>query len=127
MPIRTRYDEALGTFFVTIEGDVTEEELVRFAKETAPDPALPQGRRELIDLRKTSATGIPSRALRSVAEAFGAHDQFPERTRVAMVASEDWIFGLSRMYQAYRDESKLQLRVFRDMGEARRWLELPEE
>jgi len=43
------------------------------------------------------------------------------------VASNDVAYGLSRMYQAFRSESPLELRVFREMDEAREWLGLPPE
>jgi tetrahydromethanopterin S-methyltransferase subunit E len=50
-----------------------------------------------------------------------------ERSRVAMVATTDVHYGLSRMYQAFRSDSPLDLRVFRDMREARTWLGLAPE
>jgi hypothetical protein len=43
------------------------------------------------------------------------------------VADGDAVFGLSRLFQALRSESETELRVFRDLGEARAWLGLPAE
>ena len=48
--------------------------------------------------------------------------RFTNPSRVAIVASEDLTFGLSRMYEVYREEDRLQFKVFRTELEARQWL-----
>ena len=48
--------------------------------------------------------------------------RFTMPSRVAIVAPEDFTFGLSRIYEVYREEGKLQLKVFRTELEARHWL-----
>jgi len=45
-------------------------------------------------------------------------------SRMAIVASEDIVFGTSRVFQAHLDES---VSVFRDLDEAREWLLQPSE
>jgi hypothetical protein len=35
------------------------------------------------------------------------------------------VFGLSRMYQAFRSDSPAEIGVFRELHEARAWLGLP--
>ena len=48
--------------------------------------------------------------------------RFTKPSRVAIVAPEDFTFGLSRIYEVYREEDKLQFKVFRTELEARQWL-----
>ena len=48
---------------------------------------------------------------------------FPQMgNRIALVASSDAEYGLSRQYQLYRDHPPDKLKVFRDMKEATDWL-----
>ncbi|MCW8956944.1 MAG: hypothetical protein OQL09_08680 [Gammaproteobacteria bacterium] len=43
-------------------------------------------------------------------------------SKVAIVAPKNLEFGLSRMYEAYREEGLVKHRVFRTEQEARAWL-----
>ncbi len=48
---------------------------------------------------------------------------FPQTgNRIALVASSDAEYGLSRQYQLYRDHPPDKLKVFRDFKEATEWL-----
>jgi hypothetical protein len=47
--------------------------------------------------------------------------------RMAFAAPEDVWFGFGRMYQALRDESSVEIGVFRSLCEAEHWLGLPDE
>jgi hypothetical protein len=46
----------------------------------------------------------------------------PESLRVAIVASDDLVYGLSRMYEAFREDPHTELRVFRSKADAAVWL-----
>ena len=46
---------------------------------------------------------------------------------MALVASEDFEFGLSRMWEAIAQDLPLEIKVFRDMDEARTWVVEPED
>ena len=41
---------------------------------------------------------------------------------VALVAPEDLIYGLSRMWQAFADDEAIESKIFRDFGNAEIWL-----
>ena len=122
MAISHRYDAALRTLFLEFSGEVSESELVDVARKLASDPAIPPGHRELVDLSGIRETDVTSAALRRVAYIYAEADQRPEESRVAIVAPGDLFFGLSRMYEAFREPSRLGIRVFRELGEARAWL-----
>jgi hypothetical protein len=124
MGITYRYDPESRTVYIDVAGEVPEAELVDAAHKVSSDPAIPPGHRELVDLRDLRSTNVTPAALRQVARIFAATDTRPEESRVAIVASADLAFGLSRMYEAYRDSSGLPLRVFRTLEEARAWLGL---
>lgn len=127
MTIRERFDSDRGILFVTFEDGVTEHELESFALALASDARIPPGHDELFDLRQVRGTAVQGATLQRIAEVFRRFDVSPEKSRVAIVASADVAYGLSRVYQAYRSDSPLDLRVYRDMSEARRWLGLEPE
>jgi hypothetical protein len=125
MPIVHRVDRALGVVFATASGSLGDEELLDFAQKTANDPEFRSGVHELIDLRAADVSQITSRGLRRAAEIFAAFDSGPSHARIAFVAPADVVFGLSRMYQAFRSDSPAEIGVFRELHEARAWLGLP--
>lgn len=127
MAIQERFDRDGNVLFVTFEDGLTDAELEAFACRLAGDERIPPGRDELLDLRSVTRTGVDPSTLQRISELFGRADVSPEKSRVALVATADVAYGLSRMYQAFRSQSPLDLRVFRDMAEARRWLNLEPE
>lgn len=128
MPVRERFDPEANLLVVHLEGAIGDEDLLTYARRVVETPEIPAGHDELIDLRAMEAGGrITTPGLRRVAALFARTDRTPEQSRVAFVASSDVGYGLARMYQAFRSESPLELRVFRSMREARTWLGLPAE
>jgi len=128
VPVRDRFDADANLLVVTLEGAIGDEDLLKYARRVVESAEIPAGHDELIDLRGMEAGGqITTPGLRRVAALFARVDRTPDQTRVAFVASSDVGYGLARMYQAFRSESPLDLRVFRSMREARAWLELPPE
>lgn len=56
--------------------------------------------------------------------AYGKSKLFPP-SKVAIVAPEDLAFGLSRVFEVYREDDVSEHMVFRSEEEARIWLALP--
>jgi len=128
MAVRDHFDPEANLLWVTFEGTLGDDDLLKYAHHALESGEVPAGHDELIDLRGVEdGGGISTHVLRRIADMFTRSDTMPERSRVAMVATTDVHYGLSRMYQAFRSDSPLDLRVFRDMGEARAWLGLPPE
>ena len=126
MPIHQRWDADYQTLFVRLEQPSSEREFLTWAQGLLHDESVPSGpRQEFIDLTEVSASIIDSDSLRQLAQAFSKGDVTKE-SRIAIVASEDVVFGLGRMYQAFRGEETVQLEVFRDAADARAWLGVPE-
>lgn len=123
MAVRYRFHRATRLLIARAGQATDEEALLTYAQCLAGDPDVPPGRDELVDLRAVDGERLTTAGLRRVAQAFEAHEK-GEPARVAIIASSDLAFGLSRMYQAYRSQSSTEIRVFRDLEEACRWLEL---
>jgi len=127
MPIHQRWDAEHDTLFVRFEQPTSAEAFLVWAEALKDDTSLPAGRREFLDLSEVETSDIKGKSLRDLADAFRGSDRARGRTRVALLVSRDVVFGLGRMYQAYRGEGAVDLEVFRDGLEARRWLDLPDD
>lgn len=128
MPARDHFDAERNLLLVVFDGTIADEDLLKYARQAIETSRSSGGHDELIDLRAIEDAGqIESRTLRRVADLFTSSDRTPEQSRVAIVATSDVQYGLARMYQAFRSESPLDLRVFREMEEARAWLGISSE
>ena len=128
MPIQQRWDPEHDTLFVLFEPPLSAEVFLAWARGLNEDETLPASRRQLIDLSAVEETDIKGESLRELADAFRDQDRSRGgQTRIALLVSRDVVFGLGRMYQAYRGEDAVDLEVFRDGLEAHRWLDLPDD
>ena len=102
-----------GIVYVTVIGKLRIEEQRGFTREMQSDPALPSPLRVLRDARKQvgliddSAEGL--QPFITIAE--NLKSSVPAGSRMAIVASNDLVFGMSRVFQAHLDEN---VSVFRD-------------
>ncbi len=124
MPIISQIDSSLGVVFSTFQGVVTKEDISGQVEGFKTDPAFQPSFNHLIDTRGTTRFDLSSEGMRAVS----MHSIFNEKSRRAIVAEKDDMFGVARMYQLLREvhEKPDQVRVFRITAEARRWLGLDE-
>lgn len=112
-----RFDPLQKLLTVTLSGVVDDAD---FADEGFPD--IPVGTREILDMSAATRAAVSGAEIRRVAE----RDQaWPNRvTQMAIVAPTEVAFGLARMYQTLADGMKTEVKVFRDVAEARAWLDI---
>jgi NAD(P)-dependent dehydrogenase (short-subunit alcohol dehydrogenase family) len=127
VPITHRVDAEHGVVLVTLAGTLDDEELRDAAQRLVADGDRLPGLRELVDAREADLTQTTSAALRDVAAVFEKGPRPAHGVKIALVANADVAYGLARMYQSLREESGAHFRVFREMSEARSWLQLPAE
>ncbi len=85
------------------------------------------GMGELSDLRTVERFEVTSEGIKAaIAIDTAEADRFGAFKR-AIVAAQDIVFGIARMYQGQTESiSSLQVWVFRDIGEAKVWLGVPQ-
>ena len=124
MPIRFTIDDDRGYFVSKFEGLVSNEELLSLYQAFYRDEWRP-GMNELVDLSTADVSQITSLSLRDLAtyirRLFEEHGV--DSCRTAVCAAEDSPYGLARIYKAFSLESPESVRVFREMAEARKWVE----
>jgi hypothetical protein len=128
MPIDYRVESDRRRVMAEGRGTVTAEEIFGYQREvwSRGDVA---GFDELVDMSAVERVAEPSSdGMRGLAE-MSARTDPPGETRFAIVAPQDSLFGLGRMYEAFRELNPRSTRlvsVFRDRESALRWLDREE-
>ena len=121
MPLSYKIED--GIVYITVTGKIGVQEQKDFAREWLSDPTLPSPLKILRDTRKqVGQFGGSLQSLKKIIDF--ATNSFPPDTRLAILASDDLIFGSSRIFQAWLDETT-NVMVFRDKDEAHEWLLRP--
>ena len=104
---------------------VTDAALMDYQKSVWSDPAV-RGFDELIDFRGLDKIEVTTEGLEAVAHAAAGMDEQIEPSRFAIVIRDTLSFGLSRMYEAFREmhaKSSRQIMIFHHLEEAIGWLD----
>jgi hypothetical protein len=104
-------------------GELTTRQLFDVMSEMLLDPRFDPSYRSLGDLRDVTRITVDAMATAQAA----ASPVFAEGARRAIVATSDEAFGMARMFASFSERAGQYVRVFRDMGLARAWLDLESE
>jgi hypothetical protein len=125
MPIQYSIDEDLGVVFTTAYDVLTEDELFEHKRKLISDPKFKPGFVELSDVRFISDLAISPSGL----EAFVAQDKSDAEHlkdfKLAIVVSGALEFGMGSMYEMMSRENNASVRIFRELGQAKEWLQIP--
>lgn len=123
MPVRTSIDESLGIAVNTVEGALTQDEILAAQHRLYVELGYDPDGRVLWDVRRgriaESMTGI------DIASAVKRSEPLWDRLsggRSAILVARESDFGMARMYEQLAAEAPRDLHVFRDHDEAIAWL-----
>jgi hypothetical protein len=125
MPIQHRIEHEQRLVLAEGHGTVSAEEVMRYQLEvwSRPDVA---GFDELFDMTDVEKiVGDSSAGMRNLAEVSARADLPGGSSKFAIVAPDEVMFGVSRMYESYRElnpRSTKQVAVFRKLAEALAWI-----
>jgi hypothetical protein len=117
-------DETRGRVTLHYAGIITDGDLFVAYDRLYEDPRHRIGMDELADCRAVERIEVTRSGLQALSASTALRldaNQVP--WRVAIVAPSDAVFGMARMYEAFRSESPEQVQVFRDLPAAELWLE----
>jgi hypothetical protein len=123
-PWTLEVDSVHQAAIVTVRGELADDGLLEIYREIRKAPDIRAGFSLLIDLQDADGRGVTSAGVQALAD---APLVFSAEAQRAVVVPSDLGFGMARMYEMLREEGSGRMRVFRDRGEARRWLGLDEE
>ena len=116
MPVTFRVLPELDLVHTVWTGVVTLEDGTRHNEGLRAHPDFHPGMRQLSDARAAQSE-VSGPGVRGLAR----HSAFGPESRRAIVAADDAIFGVSRMYEAQATQAG-EVRIFRDYDEALAWL-----
>lgn len=122
MPASSAIDSHQRLVTTRVTGYATFADIDVEQKRLVGDPEFDPGYDHLFDLSGVADVQLSLDEIRELASV----KLFSERSRRAVVAPANLLYGLSRMYQGFRGLGPESLRVFRTTEEALRWLEEPD-
>ena len=115
MPTKLRIDPKARIVYSTLSGDIETEDLVRQVAAIRAHPQFNPEFNELIDLSAVTSLNVSSEDVRRLAVRDSSFS--PSADRV-LVASQDLVFGLARMFQTFSAERRPHFTVVRSLSEA---------
>jgi hypothetical protein len=121
MTITYHLDPDQRIVFTQISGTLTDEDIARFAVDVwgSLNGAVFDG---LVDARAVARVTATPRGMQQNAEITTRLNPTLTPYRVAIVAPQDVVYGVGRMYEVYRERTPGIVQVFRTMEEALAWL-----
>lgn len=119
MPVTYRFDQ--DVLEMEFLGDCPPDDVIKTFHLALDDPACPPTFLMLVDVSRSSS--LATRASEDIIRVAAYLGPFKDRVkRVAVVATEDVHFGLSRMGAVYSESAGVVTTVFRRRDEAVAWL-----
>jgi len=115
MSISFRIDPQLGVIFTVCSNQVTDAEVLNYLRALSQDAGYSPVYSHLIDCTQVTSFDVSADLTRSVA----GKKLFSSRSKCAIVAPQDYIYGMARMFEL---QHRGCVHVFRDLDDARKWL-----
>jgi len=124
MPVTYEIHRERNLIQTRCQGETTLAEVFAHFDVLEKDRNRPDRPDVLLDL--TEQASLPTAAqIQAAANRVGLASWLIDFRACAVVVNRDALFGMLRMFEVFAQRYFERLRVFRDAGEARRWLESP--
>lgn len=129
MSVEYKYDEEKKFLYSRFYGVLTDEDLRSQAQAVADDPRIQPGVREIVDLRGVDSVEASNDSIGVIINIDMEHSEKLAGQKTAIVAPRELLYGLSKIYEVLYELSQApaDIKVFRDISAARKWLELKPE
>ncbi len=124
MPYLLKIDEKSGCAFIKWHGVFSLDENRKFRSDTADNAAFQACTKRLHDTRGVDIS-VPTSVIRTVAYADPVTTEPFVEVRSAILVSSEMAFGMMRMFSTMYQDPRMNMRVFRNLDDAKAWLGLP--
>lgn len=123
MPIKLKYDELLKILTAEVSGLVVIEDFYKIAPQIVSDPRFSSNVNMIWDVRQMDSASFTREFAESLIKLRVQIADKRGDARLAIVASDDLAYGMSRMYQGMTEgDFRQSLNVFREPEEASAWI-----
>jgi hypothetical protein len=123
MNITFQIDTKLNTIFSKARGPISIDDLIHNAKAIQRHPKFKKNLNSLLDLSEARpAENIDFNKVNMFRDFTESIQEIRGSCKLAIVAPEDLVFGLSRMFAILSEGLSIHTRIFRSEKEAREWL-----
>lgn len=124
MPISYRIDVEHCLILTTASGTLTDDDIVQHKARIVQDPDFRPGMKELSDIRGVDQLNVTPAGIMEMVNQDAKDSTTVGSHQLALVVSKEVAFGMARMYQSLTKPNIETVGVFRDIDEARVWLQL---
>ena len=118
MPAAYRIEIESRCVYVTLEGRVTDEDLIEGQRHMFHDPLFEGNYLRFVDGTRVTQLQVTADVIWSIATDAAAHGL----SKVALVANSEFIYAMMRMYEGYAGAHEVECYVSRDEADALQWL-----
>lgn len=124
MPIIYRIIPEQKISYIKAWGKISVDEIILEGARMFSEKEWENGFNILCDYREIIEVISKSEDIMEIVEHDKKNEPIFNKSKCAIVAKSDLIFGLSRMWEILSEDTKLTKMVFRDIKDAKRWLGL---
>ena len=125
--VEIRFEPERRLVSIRCRGPLKGSETIQAMRELVRDPRFRTGTSVVVDLRAVVAIELFGEEVRAASEQLSRLGDAFVGSRIAIVAASDASFGISRQFELLQADARWEVRAFRALEEARRWLGLEEE
>ena len=122
MSINLKFTDDKQGIYVTLEGKVTLEDFKVGASEAYSEENVHIQNYQIIDFTNCSSFDLSSSDMQEIARIDKEASKINPNIRIAIIAPTDVAFGMSRVYEAYADETGFDIMVFRNSEVVEDWI-----
>jgi hypothetical protein len=110
--------------YVKFWGHLTIEDLLVKGNSFLNDEDWENGFDILLDYREVTQLDVYGKDVQKIVANDMMNEHFFDKSRCAVVAEKDFVYGLARMWEAFSEQTKIKSKLFKDMDNALDWLGL---
>ena len=123
MSINLTFTNDKQGIYAALEGKVTLKDFITGAAEAYSEENIQIQRYQIIDFTNCTSFELSSNDMQQIAKIDKEASETNPNIIIAIIATTDVAFGMSRVYEAYADETGFDIMVFRNSEDAEAWIQ----
>ncbi len=126
MAVYYRIVPELRVAYVRVAGKITVEEIMIEGGEMFAEKEWVNGYHILCDYREVLDLNLTTEDLNRIVVQDKSNELLFNKSKCAIVAGNDFVYGISRMWEALSESTQIQTMVFKNMKDSLLWLNIEE-